>query len=128
MALPLFKTQELNEVTCGKCGIQFAMPAAFQRERQEKGGSFYCPNGHSRIYRETDVVRLTKERDRAVKEKEWAQQETKTARHAEATVRGKLKAQSQRVHAGVCTCCKRNFKQLRRHMRCKHPEWNGETT
>lgn len=133
MGLPLFRSQELVQVSCGECGIQFAMPEAFQRQRREKGGDFYCPNGHCRVYRETDTQRLTKERDdavkakeRATKEKEWARQEMKTARHAEAVVRGKFKAQSERVHAGVCPCCRRNFKQLRRHMRAKHPEWNGD--
>lgn len=125
---------------CYKCGIEFAAPEHFVNARLADGQSFFCPNGHSQHYTETEVQRLTKqleaEKKRVEQEKLWREQadkkveearaETRTARKAEAIVRGKLKAQSERVKNGVCPCCNRTFQNLQRHMQTRHPDFTSE--
>ena len=128
--------QELETFTCWAregCGVQFAIPATLARTLRTQGGGFYCPKGHHLGFGESDLDKARKERDNALKRLEWAQrnaeiqkQAKKRAEHARAIAAGKLKAQSQRVKVGVCPCCNRTFKQLARHMACKHPNWAVE--
>ena len=43
----------------------FALPTSFNQRRRSDGQTFYCPNGHRRVYQETDVQRERKARERA---------------------------------------------------------------
>ena len=52
---------ELATVTCYKCGVLFGMPSYMQQKRQEDGESFWCPNGHSQVYCESQVKKLEKQ-------------------------------------------------------------------
>lgn len=114
---------------CIQCGTPIWGTATrktycLQNKRQ---ATFYCINGHPQVYSgETDAERLQKQLDRVTKEKEWAEQSSKTARQAEAIAKGKLRAQTERVKNGVCPCCNRSFANLRRHMATKHPNVAGE--
>lgn len=74
----------LQEITCGHCGIMFGLPFKFYTERQENGGTFYCPNGHPRVFKETTEDKLRKELEkkqdqleyqREAKEKVYANQD-----------------------------------------------------
>jgi hypothetical protein len=47
--------------TCVSCGTVFAVPADFQRQKQENGGNFFCPNGHSQGYKTPVIPSLKKE-------------------------------------------------------------------
>lgn len=87
--------------TCGHCGIQFAVPERWLDDRRSKHDTFYCPNGHPRVFAaESREEKLARER---------AEDETTDERR----LRG--------VAAGVCPCCNRTFQQLARHMASKHP-------
>lgn len=115
---------------CYKCGIEFAGPSDFVTGKMQKGGDFFCPNGHSQHYTETENTKLTKQLEAEKQRREWAEknaadarERAETARKAEAIVRGKLRAQTERVKNGVCPCCNRTFQNLMRHMKTKHPEW-----
>jgi len=44
---------------CGECGVIFAVPASFNQRRRSDGQTFYCPNGHRRVYQETDATAST---------------------------------------------------------------------
>jgi hypothetical protein len=124
-------TGELTVMQCGSCGVLFAMPEDLRDEcSRHKGKSWYCPNGHSRIYAKTDDIKLREAqeqlaRERALRDQAEAEAEAATRRakraRAEAT---KLKT---RAKAGVCPCCNRTFQQLARHMKTKHPEFEPET-
>ena len=50
---------------CGECGVIFAVPTSFNQRRRSDGQTFYGPNGHRRVYQETDVQRERKARERA---------------------------------------------------------------
>jgi hypothetical protein len=39
-------------IACGKCGIDYGVAEARYEELRETGETFYCPNGHPRVFRE----------------------------------------------------------------------------
>jgi hypothetical protein len=60
-------TITFTTLTCGhaECGITFAVPTPFFNKLRETGRSFYCPNGHCRLYTDTDIDRLKRELEQA---------------------------------------------------------------
>jgi hypothetical protein len=53
----------LETITCGACGIEFAMPARRLEELRDTGEDFTCPNGHVRAFTgdtRTDLTRRLK--------------------------------------------------------------------
>jgi|HubBroStandDraft_4_1064222.scaffolds.fasta_scaffold00027_65 hypothetical protein len=54
-----------TRMACGECGIEFDVPEHFYKERKENGKGWYCPNGHSRVFRESDLDKMRRERDQA---------------------------------------------------------------
>ena len=129
-----YATLALEEMTCGSCGIIFAAPQDFFNERRRGGANaeqgWYCPNGHSRVFRETEAQKLQRELDSARKSLEFEKaQRANAEREREATER-RLSAQfgentklRKRISHGVCPCCHRTFKQVAAHMAKKHPEY-----
>lgn len=120
---------------CPTCGITYALPERVVQDRRERGGNWYCPNGHSLSFTETEADRLRKEARRLetklAAEKtnvEWWRKRTDEARketeHQEARAngyKGALTKVKKRVGNGVCPCCNRSFADLGRHMETKHP-------
>lgn len=108
----------LNTEECCNCHMLFAMPADFQRRRREEGGQFFCPQGHSQYYSDTEVMKLRA--DLAAKERRLeiaindAQRETQ--------LRQKLE---KRIRNGVCPHCKRSFTNIKRHIETKHKQCGG---
>jgi hypothetical protein len=125
MGYALKQELEMRELRCGECGINFAAPEFFMAEKQRTGAGWYCPNGHARAYRETDVAKLQKEleaeRQRVAMERQMRYDAEVKARKAEQS----LKRQTKRVNAGVCPHCNRTFQQLARHMQCMHATENA---
>lgn len=119
-AVPI--TVQMTDMTCGGCGIQFAVPEAWRAEKKETGKGWYCPNGCSRVYKESDVAaakaELEAERDRHQR----TLARLNAAETAEQKAKRELKRVNKRVSAGVCPCCNRTFQQLARHMKTKHPD------
>jgi len=117
MGLAIQTTIEYETMECGECGILFALSMSFYRERKELGKAWYCPNGHSRVFRESVVEKLRKdlEAERKRRIEPWDR-----ANRAEAEVE-KARRKLSRVGKGVCPWCKRSFQNLKRHVACKHP-------
>ena len=114
---------------CIRCGIPMALPEFYMEQRRKDHQSFHCLNGHPQCYpQETVEERLKRELANETKRREWAEQETKRARHAESIARGKTTALRERVSNGVCPCCNRSFTNLRRHMASKHPTYKTDET
>lgn len=122
-----------NVITCGQCGICFAFDARVHQERRENGDNFYCPNGHSRVYRKSKVQQLEEklaaaeqrtEKARAQTRRERERAEHEKRRHA--ATKGVLTKTRKRVSAGVCPCCRRSFENLREHMETKHPDYGTD--
>lgn len=104
-----------SNMNCGECGIEFTVPDHFFNERKKTGKGWFCPNGHSRVFKESEVEVMRRERDRAVQEKARLEEELKSKDQ-------EMSRLKNRAVAGVCQCCNRTFTNMSRHMKTKHPE------
>lgn len=123
----------LTPIVCGKCGAAFAMATAFYEQCRDMGDKFYCPLGHCRAFRGSDVARLT--RELAKKDQELARkQETiesqqKTTERVSRMVRaqkGIVTRLKKKVALGTCPCCDKLFPDLSSHMAAEHPDFEGK--
>lgn len=125
MSQTFIETVLLKEMTCGTCGVTFAIPHHMVETKMRECGTFFCPNGHERGWFESDADRLRKQLEE--KQRELTAQKCETmrerqAREAVETQLHKTTRKLDRVHKGICPCCKRTFQNLQRHMAAKHPE------
>jgi len=119
-----------NPCTCAACGIVFGISPSYEAILRRSGKDFYCPNGHSLSFGESEADKLRRERDRlkqqasrlldaASEQREIANLERRRA----AAARGQVTKLKKRAAAGVCPCCNRTFSDLARHMAGQHPEF-----
>jgi hypothetical protein len=115
------------------CGMRHAVPKEldeFQQRQHDNGEevtSIYCPLGHTYIPSGIGAAerlrrRLASEEDeraRVAAERDQAQASARARKGAATKAR-------KRSAAAVCPCCHRSFKQLRRHMENKHPDFDPE--
>jgi len=108
---------DLETCVCSKCGIVYGVPDNFKRARREDHHSFWCPNGHSQYI----PAKSEAEKLRARLEEE----QSKLANlQLELMVKEKeSKRLKSRIKNGACPCCHRQFVQLSRHMKTKHPDY-----
>ena len=123
MAQAIQQLVTLEYEQCCNCGVPFAFPDWMMRRLREKGGSFFCPNGHSQHYVETENTRLRKQLDEQIRVATEQAERARVAELAEGERRKELERLKKRIKAGTCPCCKRTFSQLNRHMKTKHPEF-----
>lgn len=127
--LDKFAGHSTLEVEICTCGVLFAAPRYMLETRREDGESFYCPNGHSLSY-DGAIVRLKRDlkdaKDRAARERALRDQ-TEASLRATKGVVTKQRKKLEKVVAGVCPVdgCKRHFRDVRRHIETKHPEYQG---
>lgn len=117
----------LTIMECGECGITFAVPETWRKHRQHTGETWYCPNGHSRVYREPDIKRLERElaaaNERIASERARrlsTQDQLEATERSRAAVKGQLTKVKNRIQKGVCPHCNRHFQNVERHMASKH--------
>ncbi len=122
-------------LVCGECGIEHYVPKAFDDNQVALGskGGWDCPNGHRRVYRESEADVVRRERDLlkqriAQKDDEirFQRQHREAAERQAAARKGQITRLKNRAAAGVCPCCNRSFENLRRHMDHKHPGFKAE--
>jgi hypothetical protein len=105
---------------CCNCGVVFAMTEQFYSKRYEnKGTSFYCPNGHGQHYVGQTDKQLLVEAERRAAQTIQAERDQRLAAERE------LKRIRDRARGGVCPCCNRSFVQLNRHIKTKHPDFDA---
>jgi hypothetical protein len=63
--------QDIQLTECGKCGIIFGYPKAFDEQRRDDGYRFYCPNGHDLRYADSLA---TKNRKLKSEQQHWEQE------------------------------------------------------
>ena len=122
MGYALTRVVQLTDMECGSCGIVYAVPEDWRAEKQRGGDGWYCPNGHRRVYKESDAARYKRLLDEATRTNTNLAQQVREAQVAEQRAVNEAKRIKRRLHAGVCPCCKRTFQNLARHMATKHPE------
>jgi len=108
---------------CYKCHIPFGITRNFRQARLDNGGEFFCPNGHGQIFLKTNVAKLEERLKRQKIELDLAQRafenerkRRKDEQNSHRTTRGHVTRIKNRVAAGVCPCCNRQFQNLKRHM------------
>lgn len=124
-----------TDTSCCRCGLQFCLTTAFFQERRKDGKTFYCPNGHSLHYGESEAAQLKKQleaerqrADRAEQGRKWAESDAKGARISAGRANAARRRLEHRVNCGVCPHCRRSFKQLAAHIKSKHPAVAGRRT
>lgn len=114
--------QSVSYVTlrCCSCGVSFALESTFQQERRNNGGNFYCPNGHTQVYRESTVKELERKLEDRERELRAAKCETLAEKFKREHAENQKTRLEKRIQRGVCPKCNRSFTNLRRHMDSKH--------
>ncbi len=56
--LRISQTLTFHHVSCGNCGVGFALESSMHADRLATGGLFYCPNGHHIGWGDNQVKRL----------------------------------------------------------------------
>jgi hypothetical protein len=127
--------------TCYRCGVVFGMPTDFKQQRLKDRESFYCPNGHGQVY--TGKTEEQKLRDQLAAEKHAREQADANAKYLSGRIsalhdekgrverklrgtRAVVTRMKRRAVAGRCPCCSDQFKDLERHMKTKHPNFDPE--
>lgn len=114
-------------VNCGRegCHMSFAVPDTVYRKWQETGQTWYCPNGHGRVFKNNPIRAELAAMKRAAEylEADLKREQERRQHHqrSAAIVKGKLRKLKERVAAGICPCCRRPFANLMRHIQHKHP-------
>jgi len=120
--------------------VQFGVPIGYTARRREDKQTFYCPNGHSMAYSESEADRLRTERDRLaqriaqrddeIKDKQAEIERQRALNEAAwrrvSAAKGQITKLKNRAAKGVCPCCNRHFTNLERHMHSQHPGFVAE--
>jgi DNA repair exonuclease SbcCD ATPase subunit len=98
----LATVDEMTRMVCGECGCEHWLVTTFIQDKRESGRGWYCPNGHKRVYLETEAQKLAKkvaqlERDLSDKS-----------------------AKITKLKEGRCPFCWRTVKNLSSHIANKH--------
>jgi hypothetical protein len=120
---------------CCACGMVFALPSGFQKQRRNDHANFYCPAGHAQHYAagSADVEKMQSEIERLRKlykaEQKYAADRVEERNAAQRQLRATKAAHTRtknRIANGVCPCCNRSFQNLHRHMQGQHPDYTKE--
>lgn len=114
---------EYVQISCGKegCGVEFAFERHFRDNRLNDRRTWYCPNGHPRVFNaESNASKLRKAEARNV---HLADQLEATNRELEQH-RQTIVRDRHRIANGVCPCCTRSFDNVRRHITSQHPDYD----
>lgn len=116
-------TIAMTEVDCYACGLVFAVPNEWNRQRRQDKATFYCPNGHGQRYSKSDAddLREQLETERASAEF-WRKRNSESERRI-AAQKGQATKLRKRLANGVCPCCHRHFTNLERHIKGQHPDY-----
>jgi hypothetical protein len=121
---------QLEALSCANCGVLFAAPEHMLDKRRDNHETFYCPSGHSNYFPDESQAEKYKrlfnaEKDRRAQVQARADQ-TQASLSATRGVVTKQRKKLERVSKGICPCCNRSFRDLKRHMQTKHPDYAGQ--
>lgn len=116
---------QMEDRVCGVCGIAWSAPKEFMDECRKLGDrkTFYCPNGHPRVFSESDADKVRRELNRAHQLLAQRDDEILAERKRVKAEQKKVKKLTARASAGVCPYCNRTVSQMARHMKTKHPSF-----
>lgn len=115
----------MGQISCGKCGIDFTVPDHWEQSRRNDHETFYCPNGHPRVFKgESEAEKLRRERDRLAQQLAHKDDQIKSRDKSLVAAKGQITKLKKRASAGTCPCCNRTFSNMAQHMKTKHPEFD----
>lgn len=122
---------ELEMLTCYErtCGIQFAAPSAWLKERRRDHKGFHCPNGHSQHFPgKTREEELRDELNRTKDALDYQRQrgnrleDDKTRlKHQVRAHKGVVTRLKNKAIAGICAFCSCEFPNVAEHVKAEHP-------
>ncbi len=125
----MLATSTLVVEICCNCGTAFAWEESLRRARVRYKDTFYCPNGHPQVFRgesmEQELAKVKQALKNESVSKIWWQDEAESKAKSLSATKGHLTKTKKRIANGVCPCCKRQFEDLQRHMKTKHPKYGG---
>ena len=128
-------TLALYVTNCPSCGTIFAITEELKDRRYEDGKSFYCPNGHTMSWHESEADRQRKRAEQAENALKWtrisrdaARDQAQAAHHSARAYKGHLTRMRRSVAAGRCPVagCRRTFSNVVAHIEGQHPTWAHE--
>lgn len=110
------------------CGIVFAVPDWWEKNRRRDHTSWYCPNGHRQFFsakteQEKQIEALQAQVRAADANRSYWHGEAERKSLSLRATKGVLTRTRKRIAAGVCPCCHRSFQNVADHMATKHPDW-----
>lgn len=121
---------EMTITDCAACSIVFAVPGRYLDERRKDHRRFYCPNGHSLSYGESEIekdLRITRQRLESAQEFERSQTAAlHRERRSHSATKGKLTKAKNKAVAGQCLKCRRHFVNVERHYETQHGDEERE--
>jgi len=116
---------EYYVINCCKCAFVFAVDNRWDNKRRRDHKSFWCPHcGTRQSYSgKSDLEKLKEEIYSERSNSKWYQRRFESEKKSKSALKGQFTKFKNRIGVGVCPCCKRNFKQLARHMENKHPDY-----
>lgn len=123
-------TATLIALDCGTCGIPFGMPENLYAEAKRDGRWFYCPNGDTIHFYQTENQKLREELDREKRLRSnretlltQTRDQLQAAENSRRALKGVVTRTKRRGAASLCPVegCKRSFVDVRRHLENKHP-------
>lgn len=126
-------TNNIVIMSCPSCGLSYGIPETYRNRRRDDGKDWYCPNGHSIVFRETETDRLRKRAETAERQAKLARDNERffrdqaaAERRSAAAYKGQVTKIKNRIAQGICPVpgCKRSgFEKVERHIHAKHPDW-----
>lgn len=117
---------EFYYTTCGVCHIPFYLPDSKYKKCLDSGTDFFCPNGHSLVFTDSELQKEIKRRKWAEENRDYYMRKANDEERSHRATKGHLTKVKKRVKEGVCPCCNRTFRQLSNHMKTKHPNYSKE--
>ena len=111
-----------NAITCASCGVVFWMTSAHEALRREDGKSFYCPNGHSLSFKDSEATRYKRLYQQAEDRAAAARAERDQAEAGRRAWKGQATKLRKRVVAGECPFCGQHLRDLERHVTRQHAD------
>jgi hypothetical protein len=123
-------TDTLVVVSCGAdgCDITFGMTERYHDARVNDHKTWYCPNGHPRVYNgRSEVERLRTQLKYTRESETFYRDQAALERRRAAAQKGQRTRVLNLIAKGVCPVrgCRRNFGNVREHMQTEHPDFHG---
>lgn len=120
----------VTETCCrSDCGILFAVPEDWQRQRRRDHTNFYCPNGHHQAYlAKSKEEQLRDELAKTRQSVEYYRKATARLEDDKTKLKHQVRAQKgvatrlrNKAIAGICAFCEHEFPNVAEHVKAEHP-------